>query len=120
MSELVTLPADIKPSQVETGMTIRVHQKIKDVSPSGEEKERVQVYEGLVINIGGSAASKTMTVRKVASGVGVEKIFPLMLPSITRIEAIKKVKVRHKSIKFVRRSTKRMKEIKEVKLKSAM
>lgn len=118
MSELVTLPVDIQPSQVETGMTIRVHQKIKDLTPSGEEKERVQVYEGLVINMGGASAAKTMTVRKIASGVGVEKIFPISLPSITRIELVKKVKTRKKSIEFVRKSTKRMKEIKQVKLKT--
>lgn len=117
MSEFVTLPVDIQPSQVETGMTIRVHQKIKDLTPSGEEKERVQVYEGLVINMGGASVAKTMTVRKIASGVGVEKIFPMNLPSIARIELVKKVKARKKSIEFVRKSTKRMKEIKEVKLK---
>jgi len=119
MSELVTLPVDITPSQIETGMTIRVHQKIKDITPSGEEKERVQVYEGLVINMGGAGAAKTMTVRKVASGVGVEKIFPIALPSIARIELVKKVKARKKSIEYVRKSTKRMKEIKAVKLKTA-
>lgn len=118
MSELVTLPVDIKPSQVETGMTIRVHQKIKDVSPSGEEKERVQIYEGLVINLGGGPTAKTMTVRKIASGVGVEKIFPMLLPSIARIELVKKVKAKKKSIEYVRKSTKRMKEIKSVKLKT--
>jgi len=119
MSELVTLPVDIASSQVETGMTLRVHQKIKDVSPSGEEKERVQVFEGLVINIGGHANSRTMTVRKIASGVGVEKIFPLNLPSISKLVLVKKVKARKKSIEYVRKSTKRMKEIKEVKLKTA-
>lgn len=118
MAETISLPADIKASQVETGMTIRVHQKIKDVSPSGEEKERVQVYEGLVINVGGKSA-KTMTVRKVSSGVGVEKIFPLALPSITRIELVKKIKARRKHIGFVRGATKRFKEIKQVKLKTA-
>lgn len=116
MAETTSLPADIKPSQVETGMTIRVHQKIKDVSPSGEEKERVQVYEGLVISVGGNSG-KTMTVRKMSSGIGVEKIFPLALPTITRIEVVKKVKARRKVISFVRKSNKRMKEIKQIKLK---
>lgn len=116
MAETISLPADIKPSQVETGMTIRVHQKIKDVSPSGEEKERVQVYEGLVISVGGNSG-KTMTVRKISSGIGVEKIFPLALPTITRIEVVKKVKARRKVMGFVRKSNKRLKEIKSIKLK---
>src|SRR5262245_33763171 len=58
---------DIKP-----GMTVRVHQKIKDVTPSGEEKERVQVFEGMVIAMRGTGVSKTMTVRKESFGVGVE------------------------------------------------
>lgn len=115
----VTLPAQIQPSQVETGMTIRVHQKIKDVTPSGDEKERIQVYEGLVMKVGGSGISKTMTVRKVSDGVGVEKIYPLALPAIAKIELVKKYKVRRKVISFVRDTKKRMREIKDVKLRTA-
>lgn len=119
MAELTTLPAVIKPEQVETGMTIRVHQKIKDVTPSGEEKERIQVYEGLVISAGGRGVGKTMTVRKISDGVGVEKIFPLALPSIAKIEAVKMIKTRKNDIGFVRNSKKRLKELKEIKLKTA-
>ena len=115
----VTLPMDIKPSKVETGMTIRVHQKIKDVTPSGEEKERVQVYEGLVLKVGGTGLGKTMTVRKISDGVGVERIFPLTLPSIARIELVKKVHTRRKHIGFVRDSKKRLREVKNIKLKTA-
>jgi large subunit ribosomal protein L19 len=115
----VTLPMDIQPSQVETGMTIRVHQKIKDVTPSGEEKERVQVYEGLVLKVGGKGLGKTMTVRKMSSGIGVERIFPLTLPAIVRIELVKKIKARRKHIGFVRETKKRFKELKSVKLKTA-
>lgn len=119
MAELTTLPAVIAPTQVESGMTIRVHQKIKDVTPSGEEKERIQVYEGLVIAVGGRGVGKTMTVRKVSDGVGVEKIFPLILPSIAKIEVVKMIKTRKNDIGFVRNSKKRLKEMKQVKLKAA-
>ncbi len=116
MAENMTLPADIKPEQIKTGMTIRVHQKIKEMDPNGKEKERVQVYEGLVIKVGGAGVSKTMTVRKISSMIGVEKIFPLTLPSITRIELMKMAKVRRNNISFVRDSKKRLKEVKTVNL----
>lgn len=118
MAQNLTLPAVIEPTQVATGMTLRIHQKIKDVSPSGEEKERVQVYEGIVINIGGASKSRTMTVRKVTGGIGVEKIFPLTLPSIVKIELTKISKVRRKNIEFVRKSKKRIREVKSIKLRT--
>lgn len=118
MAQNLTLPAVIEPSQVVTGMTLRIHQKIKDVSPSGEEKERVQVYEGMVINVGGTAKSRTMTVRKVTGGVGVEKIFPVTLPSIVKIELTKVTKARRKNIAFVRKSKKRLRDVKNVKLRA--
>jgi len=111
------LPADIKPEQIKTGMTLRIHQKIKETDVNGKEKERIQVYEGLVMNIGGKGISKTMTVRKMSGGFGVEKIFPLTLPSITRIELVKMVKTRRKNISFIRHSKKRLHEVKDIKLK---
>lgn len=117
MAETLVLPAAIHSSQVETGMTIRVHQKIKDVTKSGDERERIQVYEGLVIAVGGPG-HKTMTVRKIAEGVGVEKIFPLNLPSISKIELVRKAKVTKNDISFVRNNKKRLKDVKDIKLKS--
>lgn len=118
MADTLTLPAVISTSQIETGMTIRVHQKIKDVSPNGEEKERVQVFEGIVVVVKGNGVSRTMTVRKISDGVGVERIFPLTLPSIVKIELTKKHKVRRNNISFIRETKKRLREVKNIVLKT--
>ena len=93
-------------------MNIKVHQKIREKNPKGEEKERIQVYEGLVINVRGSKNHKTMTVRKISNGVGVEKIFPLTLPSIAKVELVNQLKTRRKVLNFVRTSKKKLKELK--------
>jgi len=95
--------------ELKTGMTVKVHQKIKE-----GEKERIQIFEGLIIAIGsGHGVNKTITVRKLVDGIGVEKIFPLMSPLIEKIVVKKQSKVRRGKIYFMRdRSGKsaRMKE----------
>lgn len=93
------------------GMTIRVHQKIKDVNPKGEEKERVQVFEGMVLaRKHGTESGATLTVRKISNGVGVEKIFPINLPSIVKVEKKKQARVRRAKLGYLRTAKKKLKE----------
>ncbi len=93
------------------GMVVRVHQKIKEITPKGDERERIQIFEGTVIaRKGKDAKSATITVRKIASGVGVERIFPLRLPTIDKIEVVKQLKVRRSKLYFLRHHGKKLKE----------
>lgn len=98
---------DLKP-----GMTVRVYQKIKELSPKGEEKERIQSFEGIIIaKKHGQETGATITVRKISDGVGVEKIFPLYLPTITKIIVKKQAKVRRAKLYFLRKGyQKKLKE----------
>jgi len=83
---------------IRAGDTVRVHQKIQD-----KGKTRLQVFEGLVLaRKHGSEPGATFTVRKVASGVGVEKIFPLYSPMIDKLEIVKRSKVRRNKLYFIR------------------
>jgi large subunit ribosomal protein L19 len=98
-------------NKIEPGMIVKVHQKIKETTPKGEERERVQIFEGTVIaKKGKDANSATITVRKIASGVGVERIFPLKLPTLAKIEEVKRLKVRRSKLYFLRTHKKHLKE----------
>ena len=90
--------ADRKNFDIRSGDTIRVWQKIQE-----KDKTRLQAFEGLVIAVKhGKEAGGTFTVRRVASGVGVEKIFPLYSPMIDSIETLKRSKVRRAKLYHVR------------------
>lgn len=85
------------------GMTVRVWQKIVE-----GDKTRLQNYEGLIIACcHGGEAGATFTVRRVASGVGMEKTFPLFSPVIDKIEIVKKAKVRRAKLYYVRTKSRR-------------
>jgi large subunit ribosomal protein L19 len=85
------------------GDTVRVHQKIQD-----KGKTRIQIFEGLVLaRKHGNEPGATFTVRKVASGVGVEKIFPLYSPLIDKLEIVKRAKVRRAKLYFIREKVNR-------------
>lgn len=82
---------------VRPGDTVRVHVKIVE-----GDKERVQVFEGTVIRIKRGGPRTTFTVRKISSGVGVERIFPASSPTIARIEIVARHKVRRAKLHFLR------------------
>lgn len=97
---------DIKP-----GMVVRVHEKIEDVNAKGEKRERIQVFEGLVLGVRGAGASKTFTVRKETDGYGVEKIYPVSSPNINKVDVVKQFKVRRAKLTFVKDFARKMKEL---------
>ncbi|MCX6702056.1 MAG: 50S ribosomal protein L19 [Candidatus Zambryskibacteria bacterium] len=90
--------ADRKALDIKSGDTVRVWQKITE-----KDKTRLQAFEGLIIAVKhGKEAGATFTVRRVASGVGVEKIFPLYSPIIDSIETLKRSKVRRAKLYHIR------------------
>ncbi|HEV8240548.1 MAG TPA: 50S ribosomal protein L19 [Thermoanaerobaculia bacterium] len=79
------------------GDTVRVHVKVVEGN-----KERIQVFQGVVIGRKGGGIRETFTARKVSGGVGVERIFPLHSPSIDRIEVVRRGRVRRAKLYYLR------------------
>lgn len=94
-------PVDVearKNMDLRSGDTVRVHQKIEE-----KGKTRIQTFEGLVLaRKHGTEAGGTFTVRRVSSGVGVEKVFPLYSPMIDKIEVVKRATMRRAKLYFLR------------------
>ncbi|HCC67970.1 TPA: 50S ribosomal protein L19 [Patescibacteria group bacterium] len=86
-----------KRPDVRVGDTVKLHMKIKEGS-----KERIQVFEGVVISKKGSGVGKNITVRKVSYGIGVEKIVPLHTPTLEKIEVVKRGSVRRAKLYYLR------------------
>lgn len=80
------------------GDTVEVHVKVKE-----GEKERVQLYRGIVIRLQGKGVARSFTVRKISDGVGVERTFPFVSPSVEKIELISNGQVRRSKLYYLRR-----------------
>ena len=91
------------------GDTVKVHVKIVE-----GEKTRIQVFEGVVISKSGGGAKSRFTVRKISSGVGVERVFPLNSPIIDKVELISKGRVRRSKIYYLRNLRGKAARIKEL------
>lgn len=94
--------------KLKPGMTVRVHVKVKEGN-----RERVQIFEGLVIAIQNGGLRETFTVRKVSQGVGVERIFPLHAPMIAKIEVVREGRVRRAKLYYLRKLSGRAARITE-------
>ncbi len=92
-----------------SGDTVRVSVRITEGN-----KTRLQAYEGVVICRRGGGINETFTVRKMSSGIGVERIFPLHSPNVAEIQVIKKGKVRRNKINYIRTRTGKAARIKQV------
>ena len=90
------------------GDTIKVHSRILE-----GDKERVQIFEGVVIRRKGGGSRESITVRKISYGVGVERIFPLHSPRIVKIEVIRRGRVRRAKLHYLRKLKGKAARIKE-------
>jgi large subunit ribosomal protein L19 len=111
------------------GDTVRVHVRVKETTikedskgtkggkSKEQERERIQVFEGVVIGLRGAGARATLTVRKVSFGTGVERIFPMHAKTIEKIEVVKGARVRRAKLYYLRErkgKASRMKEKRQV------
>lgn len=110
-----TTPEKSHPA-VRAGQTVRVHVKVRETiikeeqkaktakakKDKDQERERIQMFEGLVIGVSGHGAKRSIRVRKISFGEGVERIFPLNTPSVEKIEVLKRHHVRRSKLYFVR------------------
>ena len=90
------------------GDTVRVHAKVVEGS-----RDRIQIFEGLVIKRRGAGISETYTVRKISNGVGVERTFPVHTPRVAKIEVVRKGRVRRAKLYYIRALSGKAARIKE-------
>ena len=95
--------------QVEIGDTVKVHVRIQE-----GEKSRIQVFEGTVIAKKHGGVSETFTVRRVAHGVGIERVFPLHSPAVDKVELVRHGKVRRAKLYYLRDRVGKAAKVKEL------
>lgn len=95
--------------QFSVGDTVKVYGKIKEGN-----RERIQVFEGVVLKKQGTGARQTFTVRKASNGVGVEKTWPLYSPNVEKVEVVRKGKVRRAKLNYLRDRVGKAAKVKEV------
>lgn len=93
----------------EVGDTVKVHVRIKE-----GEKERIQVFEGTVLKRQNGGLRETFTVRRIAYGVGVERTFPVNAPTVSKVEIVRKGKVRRAKLFYLRKRVGKAAKVKEV------
>jgi len=102
--------------ELKSGMKVRISQKIKEA-----DKERLQVFEGIVIAVKhGRGKTGTFTVRKISSGIGVERIFPLHTPAIEKIEVLSQAKVRRAKLYYLKGRIGKKARMKQVELAAVL
>ena len=95
--------------QFNVGDTVRVHGKIKEGN-----RERIQIFEGVVLKKQGGSNRETFTVRKNSNGIGVEKTWPLHSPNVERVEVIRRGKVRRAKLNYLRQRVGKAAKVKEI------
>jgi large subunit ribosomal protein L19 len=95
--ELIEKPHVVNRPAMRSGDTVRVHVKVRE-----GDKERIQIFEGLVIAMHRGGSRATFTVRKVSFGQGVERIFPLHSPTVDKIDVVRGARVRRAKLTFLR------------------
>ena len=105
--EQAQLKAEV--TEFSVGDTIRVHNIIKEGN-----RERIQIYEGTVMQIQGHGIRSTFTVRKISNGVGVEKTWPVYSPFVAKIEVIRRGKVRRAKLNYLRDRIGKAAKVKEL------
>jgi large subunit ribosomal protein L19 len=100
--------------RMKAGDTVRVHVRVKE-----GDKERIQIFEGVVINLRRGGVRASFTVRKVSFGQGVERIFPMHSPIIQKVDVVRSAKVRRAKLYFLRELKGKAARMKEVKRTSS-
>ena len=113
MSDIIKQIEDAQKKSVlpefRVGDTVRVHGKIKEGN-----RERIQIFEGIVMKRQGGSSRATFTVRKISNGIGVEKTWPLHSPNVAKIEVVRHGKVRRAKLNYLRERTGKSARVKEI------